>query len=75
MNAEVAQFRDRTLSSLDYPNVLLDSTYVKARVNHRIESQATVVAIGVAADGRREELGSTTETPRTKASGPHFCGC
>jgi len=57
LDAEVAQFRDRTLSTLDYPYVFLDATYVKARVNHRIVSQAIVVAVGVAADGRREVLG------------------
>ena len=56
-DAEVAQFRDRTLSTLDYPYVFLDATYCKARVNHRIVSQAIVVAVGVAADGRREVLG------------------
>jgi len=37
--------------------VFLDATYCKARVNHRVISQAMVVAIGVAADGRREVLG------------------
>lgn len=57
LDAEVAQFRDRSLSSLDYPYVFLDATYCKARVNHRIVSQAVVVAVGVAADGRREVLG------------------
>ena len=57
LDAEVAQFRDRTLSTLDYPYVFLDATYCKARVNHRIVSQAIVVAVGVAADGRREVLG------------------
>ena len=56
LDAEVAQFRDRTLSTLDYPYVFLDATYCKARVNHRIVSQAIVVAVGVAADGRREVL-------------------
>jgi putative transposase len=57
LDAEVAQFRDRSLSGLDYPYVFLDATYCKARVNHRIVSQAVVVAVGVAADGRREVLG------------------
>ena len=37
--------------------MFLDATYCKARVNHRVISQAMVVAIGVAADGRREVLG------------------
>jgi len=57
LDAEVAQFRDRNLSALDFPYVFLDATYCKARVNHRVVSQAIVVAVGVAADGRREVLG------------------
>jgi putative transposase len=57
LDAEVAQFRDRSLATLEYPYVFLDATYCKARVNHRIVSQAVVVAFGVAADGRREVLG------------------
>ena len=57
LDEEVATFRDRDLSSLEFPYVFLDATYCKARVNHRIVSQAVVVAVGVAADGRREVLG------------------
>ena len=57
LDAEVAEFRDRSLSALDYPYVFLDATYCKVRVNHRIISQAIVAAVGVAADGRREVLG------------------
>ena len=45
------------LSAVDYPYVFLDATYCKARVGHRVVSQAVVVAFGVAADGRREVLG------------------
>ena len=40
-----------------FPYVFLDATYCKARVNHRVVSQAIVVATGVAADGHREVLG------------------
>lgn len=57
LDEEIAVFRDRDLASLDYPYVFLDATYCKARVNHRIVSQAIVVAVGIAADGRREVLG------------------
>jgi len=57
LDQEVGQFRDRDLSVLDFPYVFLDATYCKARVNHRVVSQAVVVAFGVAADGRREVLG------------------
>ena len=37
--------------------MFLDATYCKARVDHRVVSQAVVVATGVAADGHREVLG------------------
>ena len=57
LDQEVAAFRDRSLAETTYPYVFLDATYCKARVNHRVVSQAIVVAIGVTADGRREVLG------------------
>jgi len=57
LDAEVAEFRDRTLAAQDFPSVFLDATYCKARVGHRIVSQAIVVAVGVTADGRREVPG------------------
>ncbi len=57
LDHEVSAFRARDLSAMDYPYVFLDATYCKARVNHRVVSQAIVVAFGVAADGRRELLG------------------
>ena len=53
----MAAFRDRTLAGMAFPYVFLDATYCKARVNHRVVSQAVVVATGVAADGHREVLG------------------
>jgi len=56
LDEEVAAFRDRPLEDA-YPYVFLDATYCKARVNHRVVSQAVVVAVGIAADGRREVLG------------------
>ena len=37
--------------------MFLDATYCKARVNHRVVSQAVVIATGVRADGWREVLG------------------
>jgi transposase-like protein len=57
LDQEVGAFRDRSLADTTYPYVFLDATYCKARVNHRVVSQAIVVAIGVTADGRREVLG------------------
>jgi putative transposase len=57
LDEEVSAFRDRSLIDSQYPYVFLDATYCKARVNHRVVSQAIVVAIGVSSDGRREVLG------------------
>ncbi|PBJ57100.1 IS256 family transposase, partial [Mycobacterium avium subsp. hominissuis] len=57
LDTEVGAFRDRPLSEQHFPYVFLDATYCKARVNHRVVSQAVVIATGVAADGRREVLG------------------
>ena len=57
LDIEVAAFRDRSLAEQPFRYVFLDATYCKARVDHRVVSQAVVVATGVAADGRREVLG------------------
>ena len=57
LDVEVAAFRDRSLAEQPFRYVFLDATYCKARVDHRVVSQAIVVATGVAADGRREVLG------------------
>ena len=57
LDVEVGAFRDRTLTGTAYPYVYLDTTYCKARVNHRVVSQAVVIATGVTSDGRREVLG------------------
>jgi putative transposase len=57
LDIEVGAFRDRPLHQTSYPYVFLDATYCKARMNHRVVSQAVVIATGVSADGRREVLG------------------
>jgi putative transposase len=57
LDTEVGAFRDRSLADQTFPYVFLDATYCKARVNHRVVSQAVVIATGVRADGWREVLG------------------
>ncbi|OUZ06769.1 IS256 family transposase [Aeromicrobium sp. PE09-221] len=57
LDEDVAAFTNRPLNSTAYPYVFVDATYCKARVGRRVVSQAIVVAVGVAADGRREVLG------------------
>lgn len=57
LDQEVTAFRDRSLAEHSYPYVFLDATYCKARVAHRVVSQAVVIATGVRGDGWREVLG------------------
>lgn len=52
----VDRFRSRPLEGT-YPFVWLDALYLKVRQNHRIVSQALVIATGVRESGERELLG------------------
>jgi len=73
LDVEVAAFRDRSLAEQPFRYVFVDATYCKARVDHRVVSQAVVVATGVAADGGARSSGSTSATPRTARFGPRSC--
>ena len=52
----VKGFRERPLEG-EHPYVWLDALYLKVRQNHRVVSQALVIAIGVRETGEREVLG------------------
>ena len=52
----VEAFRTRPLTG-ERPYVWLDATYHKVRIDGRVVSQATVMAIGVTRDGERQILG------------------
>ena len=53
----VGEFLTRPLEHTWFPYVFVDATYVDVRVNHRVISQALVVATGVSAQGRRQNPG------------------
>ena len=53
----VGEFLTRPLEHTWFPYVFVDATYVDVRVNHRVVSQALVVATGVSAQGRRQNPG------------------
>lgn len=53
-----------------YSIASVDATYRKARVNHRIVSQAVVVATGSPPTGHHEVVGFNVGTARTARSGP-----
>ena len=57
LDEDVAEFCERRLDDTTYPYVFVDATYCKARVGRRVVSQAIVIAVGVASDGRRQVLG------------------
>lgn len=52
----VEAFRTRALTD-EYPYLWVDATYHKVRIEGRVVSQATVVAIGVNAEGERQIVG------------------
>jgi putative transposase len=52
----IEPFRTRPLTGV-YPYIWLDALYLKVRHNHRVVSQALVIAIGVRETGEREVLG------------------
>ena len=56
LDEAVEAFRNRRLEG-GYPYLWLDALYLKVRQNHRIVSQAMVIAIGVRETGEREVLG------------------
>jgi len=56
LDGAVDAFRNRRLEG-GYPYLWLDALYLKVRQNHRIVSQAMVIAIGVRETGEREVLG------------------
>ena len=56
LDTTVAAFRSRPLTG-EHRYVWLDATYHKVRVDGRVISQATVVAVGVTSEGERQVLG------------------
>lgn len=56
LDAEVEAFRTRPITG-EHPYLWIDATYHKVRQDGRVIAMATVVAIGVTADGERQVLG------------------
>jgi len=56
IDGRVKEFLNRPIEG-HWPYVWIDATYVKSREGGRVVSVATIVAVGVNTDGRREVLG------------------
>jgi putative transposase len=66
IDERVNAFLTRPLEG-EWPYVWIDATYVKAREAGRIVSTATIIAVGVNTDGRREVLGVATGPSEAEA--------
>jgi putative transposase len=56
LDATITAFRTRPLTS-EHRYLWVDATYHKVRVDGRVTSQATVVAVGITSEGERQVLG------------------
>lgn len=56
LDIPVKQFKERLLPE-KYPFIIVDAMYVKVRENHRIQSKALFVAIGINNTGHKEIIG------------------
>jgi len=59
IDERVDEFLDRPIEG-DWPYLWIDATYVKVRQSGRIVSVATIIAVAVNTEGRREVLGMAT---------------
>jgi putative transposase len=66
LDAAVAAFRTRALAG-EHRYLWVDATYHKVRVDGRVISQATVVAVGITSDGTRQVLGLDVGPSEDKA--------
>lgn len=66
IDERVNAFLNRPIEG-EWPYLWIDATYVKAREAGRIVSTATIIAVGVNTDGRREVLGVATGPSEAEA--------
>lgn len=67
-------FRNKPLEGEEYPFLMLDATYFKAREEHRIVSRAFLVALGITGDGKRQIIGFDTFDAEDSHSWNSFLG-
>jgi len=56
LDVRVSAFNERKLTD-DYPFIIVDCLFIKARENEAIEPKACMIACGINASGEREILG------------------
>jgi putative transposase len=55
-----------------FPYLILDARYEKVRVDHVIQSQAVLIAVGIDREGRRQILGVELSNRETRSSWRDF---
>jgi putative transposase len=71
LDTVVAAFRSRPLLG-EHRYLWVDATHHKVRVDGRVISQATVVAVGITSDGDRQVLGVEAGRPKVGRFGRRF---
>lgn len=56
LDEKLSEFRERRLDEREWPVLMVDACYVKARSHGRVRKQAALVVAGINDDGRREIL-------------------
>jgi transposase-like protein len=57
LDEDIQAWRFRKLEK-EYPYLVVDARYEKARINHRVVSQGVLLVVGIGSDGYREILGT-----------------
>jgi putative transposase len=71
LDDELSRFARRRLSE-PFPYLILDARYEKVRVDHVIQSQAVLIAVGIDWDGRRQILGVELSNRESRSSWRDF---
>lgn len=72
LDEEVKLWRNRDLSIIKYPYVLVDVVYIKIRENNRVVSKACHIAIGINEKGKREIIGLDVSDGENEYSWSNF---
>ena len=72
LDKDVNEWRNRDISIIKYPYLLVDVVYIKVRENRRVVSKACHIAIGISEKGKREILGLDISQGETVSSWFNF---
>jgi putative transposase len=74
LDAELEPWRTRELEGEEFPYLMVDARYEKARVDGQVVDVAVLVAVGVGADGYRQVLGVEVAHGETEQTWSEFLG-